>query len=59
MHNLGKMEIIIKVEKDEKGIFWLDIPDEMSDYEAMGILYMMIKRLELNIYKEEKDKSNT
>lgn len=52
------MEEVIKIEKDDKGNYWLNYPDSMTDYEAIGILHMMIKRIERVIITEEVNKVN-
>lgn len=52
------MEEIIKIEKDEKGNYWVSSPDDMTGHEVIGILHMMIKRFEMAIITEERNKAN-
>ena len=47
------MENLITIQKDEKQLLHINYPDEMSDYEVLGILTMMAQRMERHIFTEE------
>lgn len=47
------MKEILKVEQDEKGLMYLDYDDAYNDHEILGILMMMIHRVELEIIRTE------